>query len=198
MNHPTLPTSLRLKLYRPAVIGVIAVFLVGLGWSAWPLPRATLGPRPKTLGGSIHTRDVYADSRFKNVGAELAYVGDAACARCHREIAEAYHSQPMGRSLAAIADTSGGAPTNVTTGLPIEDKGIEYTIVHRDGRVFHKATRRDSDGTLLTEIEAEVQYALGSGTRGTSFLDRSRWLSLPVADRVVRPTKTLGYLPRLR
>jgi Flp pilus assembly protein TadD len=89
----------------------------------------------------------------------------------------------MGRSLAAIADTSGGAPTNVTTGLPIEDKGIEYTIVRRDGRVFHKATRRDSDGTLLTEIEAEVQYALGSGTRGTSFLiDRDGFLFLsPIA-----------------
>ena len=47
---------------------------------------------------------------------------------------------------------------------------MQYTIEHRDGRVFHKATRRDADGNVLAEIEAEVRFALGSGTRGISFL----------------------------
>ena len=45
-----------------------------------------------------------------------------------------------------------------------------YTIERRDQRVFHKATRRDATGNVLAEIEAEVRFALGSGTRGTTFL----------------------------
>jgi len=76
----------------------------------------------------------------------------------------------MGRSLAPIADTKDGPPTMVATGLPIEAKGVQYTIEHRNGRVFHKATRRDADGTLLAKIEAEVRFALGSGTRGVAYL----------------------------
>jgi predicted CXXCH cytochrome family protein len=47
---------------------------------------------------------------------------------------------------------------------------VQYTIEDRHGSVFHKATRRDADGNLLAEIEAEVKFALGSGTRGISYL----------------------------
>jgi len=115
-------------------------------------------------------RDVYAGSPFKNARPGVAYVGDAACARCHREIALAYRSHPMGRSLAPVAETKHGGPTHVTTGLPIEHQGVRYTIEHRDGRVFHKAMRRGTDGTLFAEIEAEVRFAIGSGTRGVGFL----------------------------
>ena len=63
-----------------------------------------------------------------------------------------------------------GPPTTAATGLPFESKGVQYTIERRDGRTFHKATRRDAAGSVLAEIEAEVRFALGSGTRGTAFL----------------------------
>ncbi len=129
-----------------------------------------MGPRETTPKTSLRVRDVYAGSPYQNARPGVGYVGDAACARCHRDISEAYRSHPMGRSLAPIADTKDGPPTTVATGLPIEEKGVQYTIEHRDGRVFHKATRRDAGGTLLAEIEAEVQFVLGSGTRGIAYL----------------------------
>jgi predicted CXXCH cytochrome family protein len=47
---------------------------------------------------------------------------------------------------------------------------VRYTIEHRDGRTYHKATRRGADGTVFAEIEAEVKFALGSGTRGIAYL----------------------------
>ena len=115
-------------------------------------------------------RDVYAGSPFQNVRPGVAYVGDAACARCHREIALAYRSHPMGRSLAPVGSAGEGPPTTVAAGLPFESKGLQYTVERRDGRMFHKATRRDAAGSMLAEIEAEVRFALGSGTRGTAFL----------------------------
>ena len=47
---------------------------------------------------------------------------------------------------------------------------MQYTVERREGRVFQKATRRDAAGSVLAETEAEVRFALGSGTRGTVFL----------------------------
>ena len=90
--------------------------------------------------------------------------------RCHREIALAYRSHPMGRSLAPVTDIEDGPAASARAGLPIEDKGVQYTIEQRDGREFHKASRRGADGKVFAEIEAEVRFALGSGTRGISFL----------------------------
>ena len=37
-------------------------------------------------------------------------------------------------------------------------------------REFHKETQRDGEGRVVAEVEAEVTYALGSGTRGISYL----------------------------
>jgi tetratricopeptide (TPR) repeat protein len=76
----------------------------------------------------------------------------------------------MGRSLAPVSAMADGPPASVTTGLPIDDKGVQYTIEHRDGRVYHKAWRQGADGKPFAEIEAEVRFAVGSGTRGFSFL----------------------------
>jgi predicted CXXCH cytochrome family protein len=47
---------------------------------------------------------------------------------------------------------------------------LHYTVERREGRVFQKATRRDTAGSVLAKTEAEVRFALGSGTRGTTFL----------------------------
>jgi predicted CXXCH cytochrome family protein len=47
---------------------------------------------------------------------------------------------------------------------------LHFTVERREGRVFQKATRRDAAGSVLAQTEAEVRFALGSGTRGTVFL----------------------------
>jgi Tetratricopeptide repeat/Doubled CXXCH motif (Paired_CXXCH_1)/Cytochrome c554 and c-prime len=151
--------------------------LAAVVWACWPSLQAIMGTRPMTSASSLRLPDVYASSPFKNARPGVAYVGDAACARCHHEIALAYRSHPMGRSLAPVAAADDRPPPNVAAGLPIEHKGVTYTIEHRAERVIHKATRRDGDRTLIAEIEAEVQFALGSGTRGISFLiDRDGFL----------------------
>jgi len=146
------------------------VLVAGIGWVAWSSRQRIGGFKAGSASSALRSRDVYAGSPYQNARQGVAYVGDAACTRCHREIALAYRSHPMGRSLAPVANTQYGTPTHVATGLPIEEKGVQYTIEHRDGRVFHKAARRGADGSLFAEIEAEVRFALGSGTRGVSFL----------------------------
>jgi Tetratricopeptide repeat/Doubled CXXCH motif (Paired_CXXCH_1) len=170
VNDPIPPPSLRPVLSRRAAFLIVVSFLAAIVWAAWPLPRTPMGPRPMNSASPLRVRDVYADSPFKNSRPGVAYVGDAACTRCHREIARAYHSHPMGRSLTPVGGADEGPPTDAAAGLPFESQGVQYTVERRDRRVFHKATRRDAAGSVLEEFEAEVRFALGSGTRGTTFL----------------------------
>ncbi len=76
----------------------------------------------------------------------------------------------MGRSLAPIA----AAPATAVTGLDgvttFEAQRSRFTIERRDGREIHRETRRDDQGRILAEVEAEVGFALGSGRRGVSYL----------------------------
>ena len=148
VNDPSPPPPRRHAFSRRA-----ASFGVGLVTRRGRLGLLAVAARDRRLRGRrprpapSRSRDVYAGSPFKNARPGVAYVGDAACARCHREIAEAYRSHPMGRSLAPVADTKDGPPTSAATGLPIEDKGVQYTIEHRDGTRVPQgdATRRGRD-----------------------------------------------------
>jgi Flp pilus assembly protein TadD len=170
VNDSSPPRSPHVAIRRglAAIIGTL--FLAGIIWAVWPSLRGKRGQWEMISPVARTFRDVFAGTQFQNARPGIAYVGDAACARCHREIALAYRSHPMGRSLAPVAETKDGPPTIAAPGLPINDKGVQYTIEDRHGRVFHKAARRGADGNLLAEIEAEVKFALGSGTRGISYL----------------------------
>jgi hypothetical protein len=92
-------------------------------------------------------------------------VGDAACAKCHAEIAAAYRSHPMGRSMAYPS-----AAALLADGDLFEADGLTYSAERRDGRVFHQESLRDPKGNTIAREEAEVRYVLGSGKRGLSFL----------------------------
>jgi predicted CXXCH cytochrome family protein len=171
VNDPNAVSSPTPILSNRAVLLVLVLLLTGVVWAIWPSLRTTIGSfRARTADSSLRLRDVYAGSPYQNARPGVAYVGDAACARCHREIAQAYRSHSMGRSLAPVGGAGEGPPTTAAAGLPFETQGVQYTIERREQRLFHKATRRDAAGTVLAEIEAEVRFALGSGKRGITFL----------------------------
>jgi predicted CXXCH cytochrome family protein len=147
---------------RPAV-ALVAVLLAFLALAALFL----LSRRSAPAIAALRPDPV---SPYLNARHGIKYVGDAACVRCHAEIAGTFRHHPMGRSLAPIAEAS--APDGDTrAGRPLfERHGLEYSIENRDGRVFHQETRRDSKGRIVTRNEAEVQFTLGSGTRGVSYV----------------------------
>ncbi|CAN5890024.1 hypothetical protein BH23PLA1_BH23PLA1_05620 [soil metagenome] len=130
---------------------------------------AALGVWP-SIGWTGRGRDRQSSrpvSPYKNTRPKVAYVGDEACIRCHEEIATSYREHPMGRSLVPIDRFSMSLEPEE---VHIEAMGLEYSAEDRDGRLFHIETRRDGEGRVVARTEAEVQYALGSGTRGVSFL----------------------------
>ncbi len=183
MNDPRPLPSPRHTLPRGSAFLVVALVLAGIVGAVWTSLRMIGGFRSSSAVRSLRSRDVDADSPYLNARPGVEYVGDAACIRCHREIAETYRSHPMGRSLAPVGGPEEGPPIGPATGLPLEAKGLRYTVERRDGRVFHKATRHDTAGDVLSEIEAEVRFALGSGRRGINFLiERDGFLFLsPIA-----------------
>ena len=171
VGHATEPEPKpRRRQGRPAVLlgGMLTVLLLAAVVTAFLGPRVT-SVKPET-SRTISARLWDASSPYKNTRPGVKYLGDESCTRCHVEIAESYRQHPMGRSLSPIATATmtGGDEHN---GRPLfEAGGLEYSIERRAGRVIHKEVRRNSSGRIIAQSEGEVQYVLGSGRRGLTYL----------------------------
>jgi len=51
-----------------------------------------------------------------------------------------------------------------------EAQGFEYLVERLGNKLLHKEIRRDRWGRVLSEVTAEIRYAIGSGTQTFSFL----------------------------
>jgi predicted CXXCH cytochrome family protein len=129
------------------------------------------------LSNPIATHPAGIDPGRLTTGGEVRYVGDAACARCHSEIAGSYRRHPMGRSFAPIGAWSAAEVPGASPPAGFEAQGLHYSIEGKDGRVIHRELRRDADGRIIAQVEAEIRYVLGSGKQALSFLiDRDGFL----------------------
>jgi len=140
--------------------------------SALVLAAACLVRRPSRLGSSVgetgrsSRRPLALDSPYRNIRGDVKYVGDAACARCHAEIAQTYRRHPMGRSLSPV-----DLVTIPGTDSPsFQAQGFEYSVERRGDRVFHKEFKRDAGGKVVSQVEAEARYVIGSGEQALAFL----------------------------
>jgi Tetratricopeptide repeat/Cytochrome c554 and c-prime len=106
------------------------------------------------------------NSPYRNTRADVHYVGDAACARCHADLAQAYRDHPMGRSLKPI-DLENIPGTGA---IAFQAQGLEYSVERRGDRVFHKEIKRGHDGKVISQNEAEARYVIGSGEQAQAFL----------------------------
>jgi Tfp pilus assembly protein PilF len=114
---------------------------------------------------------------LRNVHPEVHYVGDHVCAECHGDIEKTYHRHPMGRSFAPLSQAAAVERYDRAAGNPFEKDGFEFLVERRDDRVFHRELRRDPQGRTVLDVPVEVQFAIGSGTRGRSYLiDRDGYL----------------------
>lgn len=100
----------------------------------------------------------------------VRFVGDAACTKCHEEIANSYQRHPMGRSILPIADAPKDMLGDSVDRVLFSNHGLEYSIQNRDGRVIHRETRRDRAGKVVGQVEGEARYVLGSGAHARAFL----------------------------
>jgi predicted CXXCH cytochrome family protein len=133
------------------LLAVAALAAAGLGVWRW------LRPVPDDPRLSFPTP-------YRNVRPEVRYVGDAACADCHADVAAAYARHPMSRSLGPVAGVAEVERYGDKAQNPFEKDGFGFEVLHRGARRTHRARQ----GT--TRLEADVHYAVGSGARGRTYL----------------------------
>jgi predicted CXXCH cytochrome family protein len=96
------------------------------------------------------------------------YVDPAQCAMCHAGIAASYAKTGMGRSFyrptaATAGDTQGKPFYHQASGTFIE-------MIERDGKFFQRRWQKGFDGRETNIDEKQVDYVLGSGNHGRTYL----------------------------
>jgi hypothetical protein len=161
MDHRILPGSRR-GMTRGRKLFILAAVLTVAGLLGLPLVwRAS----PKKDARRPDSGSPYAKTRLS-----VNYVGDAACVRCHAEIAETYRRHPMGHSLFPIADAASLGADPEREQAQFNVNGSQFSVEQQGNRVIHQETRRDASGRVISKVEAEVAYTIGSGRQALSYL----------------------------
>jgi hypothetical protein len=122
---------------------------------------------------AFHPAETSPASRtaYRNWDPKVEYVGDQACAACHKVKAISFHQHPMGRSAAYVPGASSDVERyDRSAQNPFEALGLEFQVEPSNRQVVHKEVRRDAQHQVVTELAAEVLLAIGSGTHGRSFV----------------------------
>jgi tetratricopeptide (TPR) repeat protein len=127
-------------------------------------------------GGPDLGQDVVEDPRvtytgpFRNVRPEVKYVGDAACAGCHREQSAGFHGHPMGRAMEPMSEMADRQRYDARVRNPFDLPGLRYRVDRKGERVFHEEIRKDKLGQALVTTQTEIAWVIGSGAQAQSFM----------------------------
>ncbi|QXD14876.1 tetratricopeptide repeat protein [Rhodocaloribacter litoris] len=98
-----------------------------------------------------------------------AYVGDAACASCHPDIAAAYARTNKARSVARF-DPAAAPERFDGTRVPHPASRLAYEAFVRQDTLYQRELRTDADGNVLHERAHAAAYVIGSGNATRSYL----------------------------
>jgi hypothetical protein len=166
--------SMNRTLRRGVLVASLALFGGVIAWG-WQSRRSASTPPAGRAAPVPEDPRLAADVPFRNVRPDVRYVGDDACARCHEDLCQSFHQHPMGRSVAAVGRATPLERFDAAVGNPFNDSVFRYHMERRGGRWFQRESVPSSNDQIAQE--AEVQFAVGSGTQGRSYLiDRDGFL----------------------
>lgn len=165
---------------RPLFLGVFLAVLGAVVWFVAIRPAPPNAP-PATAPALEMVNDVQPDpapddprlvfnTPFRNIKPGVNYVGDSRCAECHLDICDSYHAHPMGRSAAFVNDASPLEKYDPKSGNPFTSGVYQLAVTRTATGVLHKMTAKDIDGVALPEYATAANLAIGSGTRGRSYV----------------------------
>src|SRR5262245_40423648 len=139
VTPPQPPTSSRLGWRGLVVLGLLAAAALAAYWVWRPHPQPVAlqeSPR-KTL--RVDPRTTF-DTPYRNVRPDVRYVGDDACASCHRRHATTYRQHPMGRSLAPLTAASALERYDAPAFNQFDAGSLRYQVDRRGGQSVHRET----------------------------------------------------------
>jgi|SRR5579863_8742450 len=96
------------------------------------------------------------------------YVGSLACRICHREIWDRYQTHPMAQSMGRVQDVA--VVEDYSKLAPFSRGGREYYVERQGDVLLHHERQSDETGVTIYDQAVEVQYAIGSGKRGRTYV----------------------------
>ncbi len=117
---------------------------------------------------SVNDPRLTFETPFRNVKPDIRYVGDSTCIGCHVAIAQSYHAHPMGRSASHVRPREGPEKFTPQAHNPFSANGYEFTIESKADAERHIMQRAGGS----EKQSAEILVAIGSGTRGRSYLHK--------------------------
>ena len=118
----------------------------------------------------------------RNAGAGVHFVGSSICAACHREIYNSFKKTSMGRSFGEITpDLLAAFPANAT--INASSPGHSYRVYSSNGRLYQSESVVLQDGQRISGATFPVEYVVGSGVSGYTFLFRrdNRLFEAPIS-----------------
>ncbi|MCI0700149.1 MAG: tetratricopeptide repeat protein [Planctomycetia bacterium] len=161
-------------LSRPIVLGIVVISVAVVGGYLIFKPDRIDPPPPSNEEDELVLDPPTPDPRltfqtiFQNVKPDVRYVGDTRCADCHDDICKSYHAHPMGRSAAEVKGSAVIEKYDTKANNPGKVGPYELRVTTADG--FHRVSAKDSSGAALPEYTIPANLAIGSGTRGRSYL----------------------------
>jgi hypothetical protein len=156
-----------------ALLGLALLVAVGaalVARTAWRAPApAPSPPADEAPAEPPDPRLAYAGP-YRNVHPGVKYVGDAKCASCHKDREATYKLHPMGRSLARVAGPSSAQGLSADSPEPFLALGARLRVERKGNHTWHVVERQGDKGAVVAGLSFEAVYAIGSGTRGQSFL----------------------------
>src|SRR5436190_3166772 len=93
---------------------------------------------------------------FRNVHPDVKYVGDAACAGCHREIHKGFRQHAMGRSITPVGKAAPPEKYDPGHHNPFQAAGREFRVDRQEGQIIHKEIFKDAQGKPVVETAVPV------------------------------------------
>lgn len=127
-------------------------------------------PLANTVGSSDADPRLTFETPFRNVRPDVRYLGDASCATCHLEIDKKFHAHPMGRSADLVRNAGPLERYDVAAHNPCRVGDYELFVERTGDKTRHHVKSLHPDSKHLPEYVTTADLAIGSGTRGRSYI----------------------------
>ncbi|MCI0702359.1 MAG: hypothetical protein L0241_14850 [Planctomycetia bacterium] len=156
---------------------VSGVFLLLIGATLFAIWYFTRSPPPTPIEEEALVPDpappdprLVFDTPFRNVKPEVRYVGDEACAKCHQSVTQSYHAHPMGRSAAFVSKGMTVEKYHPSGRTVFSAGSFDLEVERSPEGARHRIRLREPAPVAVPEVVLPVEIAIGSGTRGRSYL----------------------------